>query len=364
MSLVGPRLIVTAEHVIDGAREIVLKQRGKRVGRGTVIGYDLERDVALVRSDIPIYGNEFVFAERAPRLGEEVAAIGFPLGLPLTVTHGFVSGLNRNLEIEGVKRRRLIPTDAAVNPGNSGGPLIALGTREVMGLVSAGSLDVNAIAFAIPSQTVSRLVTAWTDSPQPVSRPECAQSGRGQGQPAPNGGNGADTYQGNFASFDRLERCYADDGGAFCTAGPSGQGATLVVGFDANYDGVAGSSDLGGPAMQMGTSFTTPGGAVTCDSSSRGITCTDNVTGSYFVIGDYSVVINNGGGEKRYATVQATEPQANCHPSYSGACLDPNASDYDCAGGEGNGPEYTGTVTVIGPDEFDLDADGDGLGCE
>lgn len=58
------------------------------------------------------------------------------------------------------------------------------------------------------------------------------------------------------------------------------------------------------------------------------------------------------------------EPAANCHPSYEGACLDPNASDYDCAGGSGNGPEYTGFVTVVGPDVFGLDADGDGAGCE
>ena len=54
----------------------------------------------------------------------------------------------------------------------------------------------------------------------------------------------------------------------------------------------------------------------------------------------------------------------NCHPSYKGACLDPNASDYDCAGGSGNGPKYTGPVRVVGYDEFGLDADGDGYGCE
>jgi hypothetical protein len=52
-----------------------------------------------------------------------------------------------------------------------------------------------------------------------------------------------------------------------------------------------------------------------------------------------------------------------CHPSYSG-CLNPNASDYDCAGGSGNGPYYTGTVQVYGYDEFGLDRDGDGWGCE
>jgi hypothetical protein len=54
----------------------------------------------------------------------------------------------------------------------------------------------------------------------------------------------------------------------------------------------------------------------------------------------------------------------NCHPSYTGACLDPSASDYDCAGGSGDGPKYTGQVNVVGPDEYGLDGDGDGVGCE
>jgi hypothetical protein len=57
-------------------------------------------------------------------------------------------------------------------------------------------------------------------------------------------------------------------------------------------------------------------------------------------------------------------PAPACHPSYVGACLDPDASDYDCVGGSGNGPKYTGRVTVVGPDVFDLDRDGDGIGCE
>jgi endonuclease YncB( thermonuclease family) len=55
---------------------------------------------------------------------------------------------------------------------------------------------------------------------------------------------------------------------------------------------------------------------------------------------------------------------SDCHPSYEGACLRPDASDYDCLGGSGNGPYYTGRVRVVGPDVFDLDADGDGYGCD
>jgi hypothetical protein len=64
------------------------------------------------------------------------------------------------------------------------------------------------------------------------------------------------------------------------------------------------------------------------------------------------------------AAEQAEEEASECDPNYSGACLDPYASDYDCEGGSGNGPEYTGTVTVVGEDHYELDADGDGTGCE
>jgi hypothetical protein len=60
-----------------------------------------------------------------------------------------------------------------------------------------------------------------------------------------------------------------------------------------------------------------------------------------------------------------TRPASNCHPSYQGECLRVGIGDYDCAGGSGNGPNYVqGRVRVVGPDEFDLDRDGDGLGCE
>jgi hypothetical protein len=64
------------------------------------------------------------------------------------------------------------------------------------------------------------------------------------------------------------------------------------------------------------------------------------------------------------ASPDAKKPPKKCHPSYTGACLDPNASDYDCIGGSGNGPKYTGKVRVVGPDVFRLDADHDGWGCE
>jgi hypothetical protein len=57
-------------------------------------------------------------------------------------------------------------------------------------------------------------------------------------------------------------------------------------------------------------------------------------------------------------------PAQNCDPNYAGACLDPSSPDYDCAGGSGNGPDYTGYVRVVGTDHYGLDADGDGIACE
>jgi hypothetical protein len=60
-----------------------------------------------------------------------------------------------------------------------------------------------------------------------------------------------------------------------------------------------------------------------------------------------------------------TTPAPNCDPSYPDVCLDPAVEDYDCGGGTGNGPGYVeGPIRVRPPDPFDLDRDGDGMGCE
>ncbi len=57
-------------------------------------------------------------------------------------------------------------------------------------------------------------------------------------------------------------------------------------------------------------------------------------------------------------------PGPACHPSYWGWCVPRNVSDVDCLGGTGNGPYYVGRVLVVGPDEYELDADDNGIGCE
>jgi hypothetical protein len=181
--LISPHLVATVEHVIDGAQAITLKRAGKIVAHGTVIGSDPARDVALVRTDRPVRGYRFAFARRAPRLGENVAAIGFPLGLPLTVTRGSVSGLNRTIPIDGLKRNRLVQTDAAVNPGNSGGPLMT-DAGQVVGLVDLGTDQANGLAFAVSASVAGPLLESWTAAPQPIAAASC-QPPPARAAPAP-----------------------------------------------------------------------------------------------------------------------------------------------------------------------------------
>jgi hypothetical protein len=70
--------------------------------------------------------------------------------------------------------------------------------------------------------------------------------------------------------------------------------------------------------------------------------------------------------ERAAAAAEKQEPERapDCDPNYEGACLKPDSPDYDCAGGSGDGPDYTGPVTSVGSDPYDLDRDGDGSACE
>jgi S1-C subfamily serine protease len=171
--LIGRRLVATVEHVIDGATSVSLVRNGRTLASGTVIGEDPARDVALVQTSKPLSGYIFHFSSSAPDLGDSVAAEGFPLGLPFTPTEGTVTGTDRTIPIDGIERRELIQTDAALNPGDSGGPLLSLSTGRVDGLVDAGVTDANGISFAVSARVAQPLISAWTVAPQPITAPTC-----------------------------------------------------------------------------------------------------------------------------------------------------------------------------------------------
>jgi hypothetical protein len=171
--LVAPNLVATAAHVVNGAAVIGVTA-GSDTRVGSVVGLDGGDDVALVRLSQPLPGHVFGLQATAPIVGSPVAAMGFPEGLPITFTQGSISGLDRTIPVEGQTRTGLIQTDASVNPGNSGGPLLEPG-GQVVGLVDAGAAGAQGISFAVSSKVAGPLLANWQANPQTVA----SQSGCG-----------------------------------------------------------------------------------------------------------------------------------------------------------------------------------------
>ena len=171
--MVGPRLVATAAHVVAGTEYVSLVDHTGATTGARVVGFDPERDLALLQAERELPGRALRFgSKRGPRLGAEVVALGFPLGLPLTITRGTISGLDREVPIDGQTLFGLMQTDAAVNPGNSGGPLVQR-SGEVVGVVVAGGELVQSIGFGVPAGEARHLIDRWRENPDPngVSAP-------------------------------------------------------------------------------------------------------------------------------------------------------------------------------------------------
>jgi len=156
--------IVTNAHVVEGASSItVVFQDGTRA-KAELVGSDPSTDVAVVKVDVaasrlhPLTLGD----SSALQVGDEVIAIGSPFGLAQTVTSGIVSALDREIQApDGTPIEGAIQTDAAINHGNSGGPLVDL-AGKVVGITSqinSESQGNDGIGFAVPSTTVRSVVT-------------------------------------------------------------------------------------------------------------------------------------------------------------------------------------------------------------
>jgi putative serine protease PepD len=168
--------IVTNEHVVDGATQVTVKigANGKEQ-QATVLGADASKDLAVLKVDpgtTKLHALSFGDS-RSVQVGDEVFAIGNPYGLDHTLTSGIVSALNRDLQApDGSPITGAIQTDAALNPGNSGGPLLDAGGKVIgvnsqiasAGTSSGGQSGNVGIGFAIPSETVAAFVANPTTS--------------------------------------------------------------------------------------------------------------------------------------------------------------------------------------------------------
>ena len=154
--------IVTNNHVVEGADEVEVTFNNKVKKTATIIGTDPTTDLALIKVDASELQYLTFGDSDNVRIGEWVLAVGNPFNLTSTVTAGIVSAKARNLSIlgEGTEVESFIQTDAAVNPGNSGGALVNT-KGELVGINAAiashtGSYE--GYSFAIPSNIVRKVV--------------------------------------------------------------------------------------------------------------------------------------------------------------------------------------------------------------
>jgi S1-C subfamily serine protease len=150
--------VVTNSHVVNGAREIEVNLPDGTSYKAELIGEDPSTDIAVIR----IYGHNFSYAgfgnSKKLRVGQLVIAIGNPFGFQFTVTSGVVSALGRSMySYTGRMIDGVIQTDAALNPGNSGGPLINA-AGEVVGINTAVISSAQGLCFAVGSSVAEYVV--------------------------------------------------------------------------------------------------------------------------------------------------------------------------------------------------------------
>ncbi|HWL32697.1 MAG TPA: trypsin-like peptidase domain-containing protein [Gaiellaceae bacterium] len=160
--------VITNQHVVDGAESVSVKFADGKTYSAKVVGTDPSTDLAVIDVDAPASAlTPLELADSsAVEVGDGVIAIGSPFGLEQTVTTGIVSALHRqitspnNFSIDDA-----IQTDAAINHGNSGGPLLDM-KGDVIGVnsqIESDSGGNDGVGFAVPSDTISRIVGALID---------------------------------------------------------------------------------------------------------------------------------------------------------------------------------------------------------
>jgi serine protease Do len=167
---------LTNAHVVDGASAVVATlDSGQKVG-ARLLGADTVLDVALLKLDVSKPQTVGRFGDSSTvRVGDEVVAIGNPIGFDQTMTRGIVSGINRVIP-NTPGDEPMLQTDAPINPGNSGGPLVDR-CGAIVGITTLISYEAQNIGFAIPINSVKVVLRELRESGK-VTRPWLGLQGR------------------------------------------------------------------------------------------------------------------------------------------------------------------------------------------
>ena len=161
--------IITNAHVIKDATKVIVTFLDGRSYNADIIGADEYTDIAIIKvnADLALLHPLAIGDSASLKVGEQIAAIGNPFGLSGSMTSGIISQLGRLLPSESnYQIPDVIQTDAAINPGNSGGPLLNM-RGEIVGIntaIQSGTGEFTGVGFAIPSQTVAKIVPILIDS--------------------------------------------------------------------------------------------------------------------------------------------------------------------------------------------------------
>jgi S1-C subfamily serine protease len=159
----GKHYLLTNEHVAGGADEIEVLYSREDWRTGEITATDYYSDLAVVAvEDPPDYATPLSLIDQEPPVGTRIVAIGNPFGLDKSISAGIISGTNRSMQVNynrpgGFSIPDAVQTDAALNPGNSGGPMLTL-DGEVVGVVRAGRGD--NIGFGISAALSRRVATS------------------------------------------------------------------------------------------------------------------------------------------------------------------------------------------------------------
>jgi S1-C subfamily serine protease len=169
--------ILTNCHVIQGARELEVTLHDARVFPARIIGVDSHTDLGILRIDAPNVLHARFADSSGICVGQIAIAVGSPYGFEQTVTAGIVSALGRSMRTEsGRLIDDIIQTDAALNPGNSGGPLLN-SAGEVIGVNTAVIRPAQGICFAVASNT-AYVVAGWLLKDRRIRRSSIGVAGQ------------------------------------------------------------------------------------------------------------------------------------------------------------------------------------------